>query len=90
VAAWSSGSLQACLFATAAVLVDSVAYWPWFATWSGAFELASAVLALESVEAGFQCCCSRCHCCCGSWPSEEYGLIEISKRRCDGGEMMIY
>jgi hypothetical protein len=73
----------------AAVLVDFVAYRPWFATWSRAFELLSSILALRSVEVGFQYYCSHHRCCCGSWPSEEYGLIEISKRRVDGGETMI-
>ena len=82
--AWSSRNLQACLFATTVVPVDFVAYWPLFVAWFGAFGLASSVLALGSVEVGFQRCC-----CCGSWPSEEYGLIEISKRRGRGGEITI-
>jgi hypothetical protein len=45
---------------------------------------------LGLVEVSFQHCCSHHRCCCGFWPSEEYGLIEISKRRGDGGEMMIH
>jgi hypothetical protein len=86
---WSFGTLQACLFAAAVVPVDFVAYWPLSVSWFGVFGLASSVLALGSVEVGFQRCCSRRRWCCGSWPSKEYGLIEISKRRGGGGEMMI-
>jgi hypothetical protein len=72
------------------VPIDFVAYWPLSVAWFGAFGLASLVLALGSVEVGFQCCCSRRRCCCcESWPSEEYGLIEINKRSGGGGEMMI-
>jgi hypothetical protein len=71
------------------VLADSIAYSPLFVALSGAFELQLLELAPRSVEAGFQHHCSRLHCCCGSWPSEEYGLIEVSKRRGGGGEMMI-
>jgi hypothetical protein len=88
--AWSSGNLQACLFAAAVVPIDFVAYWPLSVAWFGAFGLASSVLALGSVEVGFHHCCSRRRCCCGSWPSEEYGLIETSKRRGGGGEMTIH
>jgi hypothetical protein len=87
--AWSSRNLQACLFAAAVVPIDFVAYWPLSVAWFGAFELASSVLALGSMEVGFQHCCSHRRCCCGSWPSKEYGLIEISKRRGGGGEMTI-
>jgi hypothetical protein len=87
--AWSSGNLQAYLFATAVVPVNFIEYWPLSVAWFGAFELASSVLALGSVEVGFHHCCSCCRCCCGSWPSEEYGLIEISKRTGGGGEMTI-
>jgi fatty-acid desaturase len=87
--AWSSGNLQACLFAAVVVHTDFVAYWPLSVAWFGAFGLALSVLALGSVEVGFQHCCSHRHYCCRSWPSEEYGLIEISKRRGGGREMMI-
>jgi hypothetical protein len=87
--AWSFGNLQACLFAAAVVPVDFIAYWSLSVAWFGAFGLASSVLALGSVEVGFHHCCSCRHCCCESWPSEEYGLIEISKRRGGGGEMTI-